>query len=407
MPKKQTPIINFTKPKLEALQPPTEGRAYYRDAQTKGLTLQVTAGGVRTLYFYGKIDRRPERIRLGEFPGLSIDRARKAVERIRGRVAAGENPAIEKRDARKEITFGELFAVYLQKAKQTKRSWQEDENQYDRHLTDWKDRRISAIRKSDVSALHSSIGQTARYAANRALSLISSFFNWARNDYGLKVENPCRGIGRFPEVKRDRFLQPDELKAFFASLDDPQTPELWRDFFKLAILTGARRGNLSAMRWDEIDLERGLWRIEAADSKNKQAMGVVLVPDAVAILKERKATSESEWVFPSFGKTGHVAETKSGWKDVITRAGLTGVRPHDLRRTFASWQSILGSSLTIVGKSLGHQSTAATQIYARLNQEAVRASVEQGTAKMLQLAGVSSANDKTKKSRKPRTRKAG
>ncbi|MDO8629202.1 MAG: tyrosine-type recombinase/integrase [Phycisphaerales bacterium] len=387
-----TSVINFTKPKLEALQPPTEGRAYYRDTQTKGLTMQVTAGGCRTFYFYGKIDRRPERIRLGEFPGLSIDAARKAAERIRGRVAAGENPAIEKRDARKDVTFGELFQAYLQKAKQTKRSWQEDENQYDRHLTDWKDRQLSAIRKSDVSALHSSIGQTAPYAANRVLALVSAIFNWARNDYGLKVENPCRGIGRFPEVKRDRFLQPAELKSFFAALDHPQTPELWRDFFKLAILTGARRGNLTAMRWDEIDLDRGLWRIEAAASKNKQAMGVILVPDAIAILKQRLETvgdrGAAPWVFPSFGKTGHVAETKSGWKDVITRAGLTGIRPHDLRRTFASWQSILGSSLTIVGKSLGHQSTAATQIYARLNQEAVRASVEQGTAKMLQLAGV-------------------
>lgn len=391
--------INFTRPTLDALPTPETGRAYFNDSKVRGLQLQVTDHGAKTFYLYLKVHGKPERIRIGRFPETDVDIARKVADRLRGEIAQGHNPADDRRESRNEISFGDLFAAYLQKAKLTKKSWQEDENQYDRHLTDWKGRKASAIRKSDVFAMHSAIGQSAPYAANRTLALVSAVFNWANDDYGLKLENPCRGITRFPETKRDRFLGPDELKAFFAALNDPQTPELWRDFFKLAILTGARRSNLMGMRWDTLDLDRGLWRVESGDSKNKQALGIILVPDAVTILRERKATSQSEWVFSSFGKSGHLTETKSGWKGIVTLAGLSGVRPHDLRRTYASWQSILGSSLTIVGKSLGHSSTAATQVYARLNLESVRASVEQATTKMLQLAGVSTGK-KAKRSRK-------
>jgi integrase len=75
----------------------------------------------------------------------------------------------------------------------------------------------------------------------------------------------------------------------------------------------------------------------------------------------------------------------------MDRAGIVGLRIHDLRRTLGSWQAITGASLAIIGKSLGHKSVDATLIYARLSADPVRESVERATAAMI-AAGCASTN---------------
>lgn len=146
-----------------------------------------------------------------------------------------------------------------------------------------------------------------------------------------------------------------------------------RDFFKVLLFVGARRGNVASMRWDEIDLEAGVWIVPHAKAKSKQEMRLVLVPQAIDILRARK--NASEWVFPSRSKTGHYTWPKDAWKKVLSVAGLVDVRMHDLRRTLASWQLATGASLTVIGQSLGHQSLQFTQVYARTQLDQVRASV--------------------------------
>jgi len=117
-----------------------------------------------------------------------------------------------------------------------------------------------------------------------------------------------------------------------------------------------------------------------------------LTPEAVSILSERlKVRREGNpWVFPSSGKSGHVTDLKKRWHALLERAGIEDLHIHDLRRTLGSWQAAQGSSLLVIGKSLGHKSTAATQIYARLNLDPVRASVEAATRAMI-VAGAKEA----------------
>jgi integrase len=93
-------------------------------------------------------------------------------------------------------------------------------------------------------------------------------------------------------------------------------------------------------------------------------------------------------VFPGRGKTGHLVEPKTAWARILKRAGLQNLRLHDLRRTLGSWQAATGASLPIIGKSLGHKSLAATQVYARLNLDPVRAAVNTATDAMLLAGGV-------------------
>jgi integrase len=139
------------------------------------------------------------------------------------------------------------------------------------------------------------------------------------------------------------------------------------------------------MRWEDLDLEHGLWRIP--DTKAGTPVVVPLAAPAVEILLARQEeTNESPWVFPSRGKTGHLTEPKSAWKRILERAGLEDVRIHDLRRTLGSWQAITGSTLPIIGKSLGHTQPATTMIYSRLTVTPVRESVDRAASAILAIA---------------------
>jgi len=105
-------------------------------------------------------------------------------------------------------------------------------------------------------------------------------------------------------------------------------------------------------------------------------------------LRARQGSSSSIWVFPGTGVTGHLVEPKKAWKRVLERAGISNLRIHDLRRTLGSWQAKTGASLVIVGKSLNHKSPSTTAIYARLDLDPVRESVERATGAMLVAAGL-------------------
>jgi integrase len=172
--------------------------------------------------------------------------------------------------------------------------------------------------------------------------------------------------------------------------------EFFTDFILLALLTGARRANLCAMRWREINLADSVWRIP--DTKNGTPQNVTLCPEAVEILKARQEATPGGFVFPGPGASGHMVEPKNAVIRVMERAGIpygsndpNGVTLHDLRRTLGSWQARTGASLAIIGKSLNHKSQQATAIYARLDLDPVRASVNTATAAMMEAGGMKEA----------------
>jgi integrase len=256
------------------------------------------------------------------------------------------------------------------------------------YLSGWRLRKISAIHKVDVIKLHQNIGRdNGHYSANRVIELLRGMFNKAK-EWGWAGENPAEKIEAFHEEKRERFMDAEELKEFFEALKQESNPTM-RDYVFLALLTGARRRNVQSMRWDEIDWNQATWLIPATKAKGKAVIRVALSPVALNILESRKLTSTSEWVFPGRGKSGHLEEPKKAWRRILKQAEITDLRLHDLRRTLGSWQAATGASLPIIGKSLGHEpGSPATAIYARLNLDPVRASVNKATDAMLTAAGV-------------------
>jgi len=139
------------------------------------------------------------------------------------------------------------------------------------------------------------------------------------------------------------------------------------------------------MAWRDLDLERGIWLLPGEVMKNGLPVAIVLPPPAVVVLEARKPhTNGSPWVFPGDTATGHVMDPRKSWARVVKRAGIDNLRPHDLRRSLGSWQAIAGASLQIIGASLGHKDPKATAVYARLQLDPVRASVNGAVDAMVQ-----------------------
>ncbi len=233
------------------------------------------------------------------------------------------------------------------------------------HEKTWTGREVESITKREIQDWMDDVAQSSRSSATRAVNQLSAIFGWGIKR-GYIESNPCIGVERYKIKSRERFLMPGELSKFRASLN--QEPELLRDFFYICLLTGARRGNVQAMRWDEIDLDLNIWRF---DSKNDDSQVLPIMPAVKAILLRRALVSTSPFVFPGrYG--GHLKEPKRAWARVLKRAGISNLRIHDLRRTVGSYMAIKGESAYVIGKALGHRDQRSTAVYAKLNLEPVK-----------------------------------
>jgi integrase len=386
--------INFTKTSIDSLPIPESGkRDTYHDIKKPWLQLRVTSTGAKTFCVFKRVKGgNPERITLGRFPELSVEQAKKEAAKIALQMIAGKNPADRLREAKREMTLGDLFQEYMERRAAFNKRPDKPQATYRLYLSEWNNRKLSAIRHEEVDRLHKKIGRNnGQVTANIVLKLLHVMFNKAINEWRIwKGENPAHGIAKFPEQSRDRFLQSDELPRFFKSLaEEPNTTI--RDFILISLLTGARRSNVLAMRWQDISFDRHEWRIEV--TRNGTPQTVALSPEVIEVLQNRKHCTDAEFVFPGNGKSGHLEEPKKGWQRILERSGIEDLRIHDLRRTLGSWQAKTGASLAIIGKSLNHKNQSTTAIYARLDLDPVRDSVNKATSAMLTAAGLKKSAD--------------
>ena len=377
--------FRFTPARLAKLP---AGAAMYYDTATP-LALRVTVAGGKTFCVYRRIDGKPSRVRIGRMQDITLQDARNAAQELLGKVAAGGNPAAERKATRKQTTLQEAFSYWLDNhAKIHNRTWRESERVWSKFVAPrLGNPRLASIGEADVTKVHTAIGaESGPYQANRVLSLLSAVFHKARA-LGYRGENPTIDVKRFHEESRERFLGADELPKFFQTLTD-EPDELLRDYFLVGLLTGARKYNTLAMRWSEIDWHAKVWRIPR--TKAGKSVTIPLTTPALAVLEQRRLRANgSEWVFPSPRKDGHLADPKAAWGRLVKRAGLQDVRQHDLRRSLASYMAIGNTALPIIAAMLGHASgSRMTAVYARLADSPVRAAAEAATATILQAGGV-------------------
>ncbi|MBS1955262.1 MAG: integrase arm-type DNA-binding domain-containing protein [Cyanobacteria bacterium SZAS-4] len=303
--------INFTRAIIESLPGPTGNNAYvfYYDDKVDALTMRVGRTGTRHFVYYKRILGNPMRFAIGPYPDLSIEQARNKALELNAAVARGEDPMRSKREITQIPTLGAIFETYIEEyAKSHCKTWEVMVYCFERYLGHWRNEKLDTIMRTDVQALVNRLGrENGRATANRTFELLRAVINRAKSLEIYLGENPANGVAKFKLQSRDRFLQSDELPRLFASLDVEKP--LIRHFVYLCLLTGARRSNVAAMRWEEINFAAKTWRMP--DSKNGQPHTVPLVPKAMEILLEREQSlNKTEWVFPGSGKTGHLTERR-------------------------------------------------------------------------------------------------
>lgn len=367
MPSLTSKKVNFTKKYLEKLE--STGKDYnVYDSKVSGLYLIVRAAGSKVFWIRRRLYGQQKKFKIGPFPDLSVENARKIAEDYKGKTAMGKNPVEEKNKLSKEKTFGEMAWDYIESyAKYRKKSWRDDAAVIKNHLGGLVNKRASAVTRADISTLHNKIGNSGhKVGANRIVEKIKAIYNWAIDNRGWEGENPATKINKFSEKSRKRILSVDEMPRFFKALGEEYNCD-FKDFVMIALFTGVRRSNVLSMKWKDVELDSviPIWKIEV--TKNGDSQVVPLIPMLVEILKSRKEmVKDSKFVFPGTGKTGHYQDPKKAWARILKNAEIEGLVIHDLRRTIATVLSDNRNNQLTVQNILGHKTGGGvTSVYAR------------------------------------------
>ncbi|MDE0342640.1 MAG: site-specific integrase, partial [Deltaproteobacteria bacterium] len=249
-------------------------------------------------------------------------------------------------------------------------------------------RRVGDIGKNDVAALHHEMRDVPGHA-NRTLSVLSRMLTlaevWEMRPEGV---NPCRHVKKYPEHRRERFLSDDEYRRLGAALRDAE-----REGFaspsaiaaiRLLMLTGCRSGEITSLRWEYVDLDKGELRLPESKTGSRV---VHLGEPAIEVLRGIPRLEDSPWVLPGVKRGKHIAYLHDSWRRVLDRAGIESLRIHDLRHSFASGGLLVGEGLPMIGKLLGHNRVTTTSRYAHLANDPVKAAANRIASRIAQVTG--------------------
>jgi integrase len=320
----------------------------------------------------------------------TVETARAKAKEYAAMVARGRDPAEEKRAGKVKTAILRAVAEdFLREHAEAKRKTS-TAREYRRLLEKevlpaLGTRRIDSIEHTDIARLHHALQETP-YQANRVLAVLSKLFAWAdRHGYRSGLPNPCRGVERYREEGRERFLSAEELARLGDALRTMEAVGEIDAFaaaaIKLLVLTGARRGEILAMRWDWIDRDFSVARLP--DSKTGKKV-IHLSPAALGVLEGLPRLSQNPHVIPGKKPGAALVGLPKIWARVLAHAGLREVRLHDLRHSFASVAAGSGASLLVIGKLLGHAQQATTHRYAHLAHDPVKAVGDAAAARIAQ-----------------------
>ena len=370
------PASPLTAAKLQHLDPPPSGVLELWDDRARGLCLRVFPSGKAswTYRYRPRGGGGRKRVGLGEYPTVGLAEARRRADRIRGEVSGGADPAAERRAQREAVTVGCLAARYMAEEIEPKRK-PATAALYRKYfrlhiLPAIGRRRARDLTHGDVAKLHRTIGAHAPVTANRVTSLLGSLFTWAgRAGEVPRGTNPARDIAHFREQPRERFLSSEELARLGEAMREAEGSFSASPIaaLRLLLLTGCRVGEILTLKWDHVDFERGLLLLP--DSKTGRKT-ITLNAPALAVLAGLPHVGP--FVILGDDPERPRADLNRPWRAVAKRAGLDGVRLHDLRHSFASVGAGLGLGLPIVGKLLGHSVPSTTARYAHLDSDPLR-----------------------------------
>lgn len=393
--------VKLTKRLIDAMVP-NEQRFVVWDIELKGFGVRVEPSGAKSFilrYRTGGRGSAKRFITIGKYGVVTPEEARRSAREQLSLVARGSDPAQEKARQKAAATIADVAERFLVEHVIQKRKAATIASY--RHallariVPEFGSLRAEAVTRADVARFHGQLSAKPA-TANYVLAVLSSLYSWCDRQ-GLVPEgyNPVVRVDRFRQQGRERYLSSQELQRLGAALNEAETiglpwtievygpkakhqprPENRRTVIdpaasaaiRLLILTGARLREILHLRWNEIDLERGLAFLP--DSKTGRKT-LTLSSPALQILRGLPRGASPFVIAGS--KEGHPrADLQRPWAAICRQADLHGVRLHDLRHTFASIGAGASLGLPIVGKLLGHSQPQTTARYAHLDADPVR-----------------------------------
>lgn len=365
----------------QAACPAGKAKADFFDTVCRGLMLEVRPSGRKTFYLrYVDQRGRQRQYRIGLAGDLPLELARKQAQKLRTRIALGEDLYEAKRELSQIPTVSQfIHERYMPFVQGYKRSWACDRGLLKNHIEPlWGRRFMDQVSKGDVIALMAEHRKThAPGSCNRLLILLRYLFSLAKkwDVPGVKT-NPTEGIPLMKEDnKKERFLTAEEAERLFGQLKKSDNPML-QFIIPMLILTGARKREVLDARWEDFDFERHSWRIPHTKVGRPRH---VPLPEGVLKLLSSVPRFECPWVFPNPKTLKPFTNIFHSWDTARTAVGLADVRIHDLRHSYASFLVNAGRTLYEVQHLLGHTQVKTTQRYAHLSQDTLLAAANAAT----------------------------
>jgi len=348
------------------------------DAKLDGFGVRVYPSGKKSYVLqYGARASRRLMVLAPCTTGKDVATVReRAQELLRGFETQGLDPINEKRKAETD-TVGAIVQAYIEARTP---QWSAGEpvraqRRLDKHIAPKIGRvSLNVLTRREVRDMHSAISRRAKYEANRSLELLRAAINWALSEGGWRAadlaegENPATRIRPNHEKTRREWVRPDEVPALVQAIKAESDPWI-QGFFRLALLTGARKSELLNLEWSAVDLKRRT--VTFRDTKNREDHELPLSDEAVRVLRDVPRTLGNPHVFCGHRKGSALVNPYKPWKRILERAGIERrVTIHDLRRTAGSLLASAGFSTQQIGKLLNHKSAITAKVYAEIADQA-------------------------------------
>ena len=380
MPRRSTLVLSGRE--VDSLSVSGKDRIFW-DRELAGFGVRVYPSGRKVYVVQSRARGGPKRVTLGTHGELTATQARKRAAQVIDRIKGGGDPIPP--PAQAGATIADLAERYLS-AHVAQNCNAHTAGIYrgslENHILPALDMMpLAMVETAHVAALHYRLRETPR-AANRALSVLSKMFSLA-SAWGLVPDgtNPCRGVRKYKEKKRERFLTRDEYRRLGMALVEAEAEAesgiegavspYAIAALRLLMLTGCRLNEILTLRWDDIDRTAGEFRLR--DGKTGARM-VPLTPTAETVLAGIERVPSNPWVIVGKQPNTRLSTITQDWYRLRSRAGLDDVRIHDLRHSYASRALAAGESLSMIGKLLGHADIQSTARYAHLARETERIS---------------------------------